>query len=59
MPSADPDGDGFTNLQEYQNSTSPIDYYNGQAPVLTKISGDNQQSAPNSFPSASTRGEGD
>ncbi len=48
-PAADPDGDGLTNLQEYQDSTNPLDYYNGQAPSLTKISGDNQQSAPNSF----------
>ncbi len=48
-PDADPDGDGLTNLQEYQNNTNPLDYYNGLAPSLTKISGDNQQSAPNTF----------
>jgi hypothetical protein len=48
-PNADPDGDGLTNLQEYQNNTNPIDYFNGQAPSLTKISGDNQEGAPGSF----------
>ena len=36
-PQADADGDGATNLQEYQNGTSPIDYYNGALPQITSL----------------------
>jgi len=40
--SANPDGDGFTNLQEYQNGTDPFDYYNGATFNLTIGSGNGQ-----------------
>lgn len=36
-PLADADGDGFTNIEEYQNGTSPIDYYNGVLPQITSL----------------------
>ena len=39
----DSDGDGVTNLQEYRNGTDPQDYYNGQAPNLVLVSGNNQK----------------
>lgn len=42
-------GDGLTNLQAFQQQLNPIDYYDGQPPVVTIVSGDNQQSAPNDF----------
>jgi|GEM_PF-6405684 len=41
-PGADPDGDGFTNLQEFQNGTNPNDFFNGAAPVVVIISGNLQ-----------------
>ncbi len=44
--SADPDGDGLTNLQEYQQGTDPNDYYNGVAPSLQIVGGNNQRGAP-------------
>ncbi|MFA7345880.1 MAG: hypothetical protein WC003_16390, partial [Terrimicrobiaceae bacterium] len=39
---ADPDGDGLTNVQEYQQGSGPNDYYNNALPVLQKQSGDGQ-----------------
>jgi hypothetical protein len=53
-PNADPDGDGLTNLQEYQNHTAPDDYYNGAAPQLVLLAGDGQtvktdSNAPRAF----------
>lgn len=39
LPGDDFDGDGLTNLQEYQQGTDPTDYYNGQLPTLTLVSG--------------------
>ncbi|MBI5382383.1 MAG: Ig-like domain-containing protein [Opitutae bacterium] len=38
-PAADPDGDGLTNLQEYQQSKDPDDYYNGALPNVTSLLG--------------------
>jgi hypothetical protein len=44
---ADLDGDGLTNLQEYQRHSDPSDYYNGAAPLVEIVSGDNQTGPPN------------
>lgn len=45
---ADVDGDGVSNLQEYLNGTDPTAYYNGAEPQITKV-GDNQNGTPNNF----------
>ncbi len=36
-PHGDADGDGISNLQEYLNGTSPIDYYNGVLPQISSL----------------------
>lgn len=38
----DPDGDGRSNRDEFENGTNPTDYYNGVAPVVTLVNGANQ-----------------
>ena len=48
-PNADPDGDGISNLQEYQNGTDPTDYYNGVLPNLVVLSANNQDGTFDSF----------
>jgi regulation of enolase protein 1 (concanavalin A-like superfamily) len=48
-PNADPDNDGLTNLQEYQQGTDPHDYYNGVMTSISIDSGNNQSGAPDAF----------
>lgn len=43
------DGDGLTNLQEYQNGTDPADYYNGATHSIAISSGDAQIGDPDTF----------
>lgn len=45
-PNSDADGDGLTNLQEFQSTSNPLDYYNGFTPVVSKTFGNNQSSLP-------------
>ncbi len=44
--SGDYDGDGKTNLQEYQNGTNPTDRYNGSLNI-NRVGGDQQQGITN------------
>ena len=46
---ADPDGDGLTNLQEFQQGSDPHDFYNSTAPVLQIVSGNNQTGTAGQF----------
>lgn len=48
-PTADADGDGLNNLQEYGDGTLPNDFYNGQRPLLSIVSGDRQAANTNTF----------
>jgi alpha-tubulin suppressor-like RCC1 family protein len=48
-PSADPDGDDTSNLQEFRNGTNPTDYYNGNLPALELLSGNDQGGNYDSF----------
>jgi hypothetical protein len=47
--SCDPDGDGLTNLQEYNGTNDPLDYYNGVLPQLSIVSGNDQTWLTNRF----------
>ena len=40
-------GNGLTNLQCYQQGVSPTDFYNGIAPTITVLGGENQNGAVN------------
>ncbi|MBI4625712.1 MAG: Ig-like domain-containing protein, partial [Verrucomicrobia bacterium] len=42
----DPDGDGWTNVQEYQLGTDPNNYYNGTLPELTSLVNPDQRPGP-------------
>ena len=48
-PNDDPDGDGLTNLEEFEQGTDPKDFFQGQAPVLTALGGTPQTGAPGGF----------
>jgi len=48
-PDGDVDGDGLSNLQEYQNGSNPTDYYNGVLPILNIVGGDRQAGLPNTL----------
>lgn len=52
-PEADLDGDGWTNLQEYQSGSHPVNYYDQGAeqitPVLTIVGGNYQTGLPNQY----------
>ena len=55
QPGIDPNGlvpwggGQVTNLQAYQNGWNPLDFYNGQTPTLTIVSGDGQTGSPGKF----------
>jgi pectin methylesterase-like acyl-CoA thioesterase len=48
-PGDDPDGDGRSNLQEYQQGSDPNDFYNGVPPSIEVTSGNWQTGKPNAF----------
>jgi len=39
-PEGDEDEDGLTNLQEFQQGKNPIDYFNGETPVISILNGE-------------------
>jgi alpha-tubulin suppressor-like RCC1 family protein len=48
-PDSSPDGNGQSLLYDYQNGFDPTDYYNGNLPILTVLTGNNQIGLPNQF----------
>ncbi|GEM_PF-2374597 len=46
------DGNPATILEAYNSHLNPIDFYSGQAPILTITNGNNQTGSPSSFLSA-------
>jgi hypothetical protein len=44
-----PRADGLTIGQAFARQLNPVDFYNGVAPAIAKISGDNQTGSPESF----------
>jgi hypothetical protein len=46
---ADTDGDGQTDGAEVAAGSSPLDFFNGLVPVLTRISGNQQEAATNTW----------
>ena len=45
----DPDGDGQSNLYEFSSGTDPGDFYNGEAPLVTIVGGNNQVGVAGAF----------
>ena len=45
-PNVDDDGDGKTNLQEFQTGKNPLDYYDGNVPTLELLGGGDQRGSP-------------
>ena len=48
-PNDDPDGDGITNLDEFNGGNDPTDYYNGVLPTVSIVSGNNQTGDPSTY----------
>jgi hypothetical protein len=49
LPDDDYDGDGISNYQEYLNGSGPVDFFNGETPVLSIWWGDGQVGPPQEF----------
>ena len=45
----DRDGDGVIDIQEYFNGTDPVDYYNGNLPIISVVSGNRQMGLTNDW----------
>jgi hypothetical protein len=48
-PGGDEDGDGDTNLDEFEEETDPNDFFNGASATITVISGNSQTVRPGAF----------
>ena len=49
LPDDDYDGDGISNYQEYLDESDPVDFFNGETPVLSIWWGDGQVGPPQEF----------